>query len=341
MKGECDMKKKPNIRKFLLLFSFCFVLMQAVNIAVTGHWFSLTAYAEEEIHYEDADQDGYPDSIDKAYEKFAYDFYKDVVGNDVAQDCIAILDGTMFTSYGLEGVMESLYNALKTIGIALMTTYFLMELMDKVTREQFDVETLIRMLIKFIIAKTLIMDNGITILKAFLQIGNGMAATVSVAGAPAGVETFLHEIVKIIQTNNMVMDVVMGIVAVIPWLISKLVGLVIRAICYGRLIDIVVRGGFAPIGCCAIVQEGFSGHGIRYLKKYFGSILQGAVIMGILFVCSSVNAAVLNAMFDSTSATMTGIGGALAMIVEALVVGFTEIMCIVKSGQIANEVAGV
>ncbi len=336
------MKRKLNIQKFLLLFSFCFVLLQVANIAITGHWFNLVAYAEEEpIHYEDADQNGYPDSIDKIYEKFAYDFYKDIVGNDVAEDCIDILDGTLFSSYGLEGTMEALYNALKTIGLALMTTYFLMELMDKVTREQFDVETLIRMLIKFIIAKTLIMDNGITILEAFLKIGNGMAATLSVAGEPEGVADFLHQIVRIIQENNMILDIVMGILAVIPWLISKLVGLVIRAICYGRLIDIVVRGGFAPVGCCGMVQEGFSGHGIRYLKKYFGSILQGAVIMGILYVCSSVNAGVMTTMFDNMDGVGSSIGAALAMLVETLVVGFTEIMCIVKSSQIANEVAGV
>ncbi len=322
--------KIHGIRKVFFALFLCFLAVQVTSIAMTGHYFSIAAMAA----------DVYPLGIDKEYEKFAYNFYSDIVENNVSESCIEILDGTLFSSYGLEGTMTALYNALKTIGIALLTTYFLLELMDKVTREQFDVETLIRMLIKFIIAKTLIMDNGITILKAFLKIGNGMAATLGSTAPPAGTDAFLSQIAEIIQDNNMIMDIVIGILAVIPWLISKLVGLVIQAACYGRLIDIVVRGGFAPIGCAGMVQEGFSGHGIRYLKKYFGSILQGAVIMGMLYACASINASIMSAMFSNMHG-ISSIGAAMTMTVQTLVVGFTEIMCIIKSNQIANEIAGV
>lgn len=326
------MKKKRDIRKYLLLFGLCFFLVQAVTVVMTGHWFSFTAFAEGEGIY--------PPQIDKKYEQLAYYFYWDLMYDDMVKNCGDILNGSLFSDYGLENTMESIYNALKTIGIAMMTTYFLMELMDKVTREQFDVETLLRMLIKFIIAKTLIMDNGITILKAFLKIGNGMAVTLGTTGPPEGTVTaFLNHMVDMIEKNNMIMDIIIAILTVIPWLINKLVGLVIRAICYGRLIDIVVRGGFAPIGCCSMVQEGFSGHGIRYLKKYFGSILQGAVIMGILYVCGTISSFIFNTMLSNMTIT-NGIGAALGMVIETLVVGFTEIMCVVKSNQIANEIAG-
>lgn len=322
--------KKYGMKKILLVFGLCFLSVQAASLAMNGHFFSLAAMAA----------DIYPLEIDKGYERFAYDFYCDIAENNVSESCIEILDGTVFSSFGMEAAMTALYNALKTIGIALLTTYFLLELMDKVTREQFDVETLIRMLIKFIIAKTLIMDNGIAILKAFLKIGNGMAATLGSSAPPAGADAFLSQVAGFIQKNNMIIDIIIGLLAVIPWLISKLVELVIQAACYGRLIDIVVRGGFAPIGCAGMVQEGFSGHGMRYLKKYFGSILQGAVIMGMLYVCGSINTSILSAMFSNMHG-IGSIGAAMTMAVQTLVVGFTEIMCIIKSNQIANEIAGV
>ena len=320
------MKKRISIKQFILFGMIILSFIMAVPI-MKDFSQNITVYAEND----------YPDAIDKAYERIPYDNFKAIVVDETAKDCKEILDGTVFTEYGLENTMISIYNAIKTIGIGLLVALFLMELLDKITKGHMDAEQLIRMLIKYVVAKMLIADNGINILKAILAIGNGIAATLSSGGTIAGADKFLSDLATYLQDAEVIEDCIITVVSVIPFFVKSIIGVVIQATCYARLIDIVIRGGFAPIGCAGIVQEGFSGHGIRYIKKFFASCIQGGIIMAMLYVMSTVSTGIANSIIDSGG--FSSVGVLLTVMVKLLVIGFTQIMAVLKSGQLANDIA--
>lgn len=271
--------------------------------------------------------------IDKSYEEFAYSIC--TYGLNSSTDVSGILQN--FKKWGLSDIMEEIYGVIKLVGAALLVTYFLLELMDKVSKEQFDAEIFIKMYLKFIIAKMIILDNGIDILNAMIDIGTGLQVTVG--NIDVGIDA-RYEIAYVIQNQDMMMDVVIGILGCIPFLIKKLMDLVIHAMCYGVLIDITIRGAFAPIGCVSMVQDGFSGNGMRYLKKFLGACMQGAVILGIVYVCGRLSSNIMAVYFRGND-VFENIADILVYLISSIIVGLTELICITKSRQIAEEAAGV
>ena len=49
-----------------------------------------------------------------------------------------------------------------------------------------------------------------------------------------------------------------------------------------------VRSAFAPIGCADLMTGGANSNGVRYLKSLFAVALQGAVMIGVIFVSSNI-----------------------------------------------------
>ena len=277
--------------------------------------------------------------MDKPYEKFAYNMCTAEMVN--TSNVGGILQN--FEAWGLSDIMENLYGVIKLVGAALLVTYFLLELMDKASRELLDFEAFVRLYLKFIIAKMLILDNGILIIKAMVKIGIGLQTAVNgSAGLPLEIKT---QIAQLIQSQNMIMNIILGVLACIPFILKQIIGLVIYAMCFGALIDITIRGAFTPIGCVSMVQEGFSGNGMRYLKKFMGACLQGAVIMGIVFVCGQLSSYIIAASFPQTDDALLNaavdIVGVLTYLLSSILIFLTELICITKAKQIADDIAGV
>ena len=108
------------------------------------------------------------------------------------------------------------------------------------------------------------------------------------------------------------------------------------ATAYGRIFQIIIYGSLAPIGCAPIVQEGFSGHGMRYLKRYAAVCMQGAIIALILVIGEQVKISVMEGLsFDES------FSGCLAATMTGIVVTVAEVVSITQSKQIANDVLNV
>lgn len=311
-------------------FIFSFLLFFCLILGLSGYT-SVQAAGITKDNY----QDTYPDDVDSDNEKNAYDNYKSIITGEATKDCMPVLTGEKFTELGLDGTMETVYGAVKNIGIALLVVFFLTELLDKSTKQDYNLEILLRMLIKYFIMKA-IMDNGYFILQALLNISNALVGSINAASIGDQQITLLNQIGQAIADMDWISCVLMNLTGFIVSLIYKILGLIILAACYGRLFDITIRGGLAPIGCASMVQDGFTGHGLRYIKKYFSSCLEAVVIAAILFIGTKMSATTLSQL------TASGSGMAIAgSAISSLLIPATELMLILKAGSIANDVSGL
>lgn len=342
-----EKKRFMKLIRWIPVVALLFSVMIPIKSYAADSLYDSTAYQDGGTSYEDYesggyftivdetssdDNAGYPACFDSPVERWAYDLIKSIVGADGMSDYIGILTlKESTTGINVNNIMKELYNATLSIGLALLLAFFLLELIDRVTKEQFDAETMIRMLIKYLVGKA-IMENGIRLLQALMKIGNGL--TGSVAATEPFDMSALNRVVYYIDNTNMAEGFLFVILLAIPYALAKIVGIAIQAMCYARIFDIVLRGGFAPIGCCTMVQEGFTGHGLRYLKKFLGSCLQGAIMIGILVVAGMMSAGILeNTTWDSFI-------DALGSCFKLLIISFTELIVIMKAKPLADEVAG-
>jgi hypothetical protein len=70
----------------------------------------------------------------------------------------------------------------------------------------------------------------------------------------------------------------------VPYVLIAAALMIIQFFVYLRLMDIIVKMLFAPIGIADLGFAGTNGSGFRYLKKIAASALQGAVMVVILLI---------------------------------------------------------
>ncbi len=144
-----------------------------------------------------------------------------------------------------------------------------------------------------------------------------------------GIEDFLETFLKL----------------VLPWLAMVIGKGVALLMCYSLLIEIGVRRALTPLAVADIYGEGFRSTGARWLKKYAACFVRigiavmvcalGIVVMGLLahqtFGAGSTDK-------DADSQLMSGM---LEYLIKVVVVNFTVISVIGKTGEYANEALGV
>ena len=286
-----------------------------------------------------AQSGAYPIQIDKGYEKDCYDNFRFLFGSDQIEDIRGALD----FSFGGQKVavtdsIEAIYNSLAWIGTGLVVIFMCADILEKMTRDMIDGETVIRTFIKFVIIKAAI-DGGVPILKGIFDVGSSLTASLADGGSTS-IDNFLWSLADFIQDSGMLYCYVILFCSFIPYLIAWLLSLVILATAYGRIITIIVRGGFAPIACASMIQDGFSGNGMRYLKKFFGCVIQGAVILAIVIAGKTVMGFVVGNVIGGGINSLTSLGDFIGATLSCMVVLFTEVLLVLKSEQTAMDIAG-
>ena len=126
-------------------------------------------------------------------------------------------------------------------------------------------------------------------------------------------------------------------VLLIPWLLSKAIGVAGAFIGLQTLIDIGLRRLLAPLAVADVYQEGFKGPGIRYLKKFYASFLTIAIIL----IISNISATLITVMAESIDTTgVTGFSKGFSFVFSILTVNFTAIGSMFKANSWANDVTG-
>lgn len=281
-----------------------------------------TTAAKTDDKKKDKKNKDYPDGIDSGLERICYDFIKGTLNINLGKDMQNIIAGKSIKQ--VMNPLKKLYDTVKPVGMSLIVLYFLIEVIDKTTKENFSLEQFFRLMLKLLFAK-LLMDDGWTILNSLINIGNAFTGFMSVENTAlsASMKSYAEEI----DDANIIGEIAIMIQWLIPWLFSFICRLISQVICWGRTIEIGLRTVGAPVAMADIFQDGMHGGGFRYLKKYFAVCLQAFIIMVIIQVSGIVQSIII------------GDGG--VTMINAVIVGLTTCMMVIRSQQFANDMVGV
>lgn len=241
--------------------------------------------------------------------------------------------------YAIWNMIVQLYDALKTTGFLFVILYFLIDLMDKTTHDNFNVEHFIRQIIKLLVA-IIIINNGMKLLVYAFQLSSAFINSVTSAQGQATISSnqnaTSYATAKLQEMANNLKNTSLGayIAAIgyrctllIPWLGIKIAQVIILYMCWSRFIEIGLRAAFAPIGMADMFSNGLHGSGFRYFKKLCAVVLQGMFILAVVLIVQQINAAF---------AYQEGLE-----FFSRFVLLFAEIGLIKKSQSLANDLLGV
>ena len=267
----------------------------------------------------------YPTDIDKPLEKVCYDMVCDTLNVTLGKDMKEVITGN--TTTDMMKSMKPVYtDIVSPVGEALIVLFFLIELIDKTTKDNFSVEHFFKLMLKVVIAKFLI-ENGWDILTGCINVGSNLAGAITTD--PKGLTSkpkVLDQYAKEIQETNTIGNLGMIIQWFLPWVFAWISKMICIVICWGRMIELGVRAVTAPISMADIFQDGTHSGGFRYLRKFLGVCLQAAVIMIVIQVSGIIQGLI--------------IGKDTVTMFKAVVVGLSTCMLVVRSQQFASDLVG-
>ena len=219
---------------------------------------------------------------------------------------------------------QQFYNLLKPVGIILAVIYVLSEMMDRSMNDLQNPEYLAKGLMKLAIG-IIIIQNGYEIATWVIQLAS---YTTGLLSSPVGKITDGSKLCNYSKLVGMNMWEAIGEFAslMIPWILIMIASILTTVVCWIRVLDIIIRVIFAPIGMSDIMLGGVQSQGFKYLKRLGAAGLQGAIIFAIVKAYGIISGLI-----------GTGGGGWLAMVMLSFVV----CTMVFKAGSIANEVVGV
>lgn len=236
-------------------------------------------------------------------------------------------------SSSIADTMGTISDFLKPIAGVIVCMYFLMNLIDKATTDNFSSDQFIKMLLKLafsIIIIENITDWSVRIMDFGIAFTNGIASSIS------GISDLSTLDMQNIVENMGFWSKLGGMaILLIPWAISLLVRLGIYFLVYGRAIEIGVRAIFSPIGCSDLMNGGVNSNGFKYIKKMLAVSIQGGVML-IVVICSSL---LTRDVFANDLGNGVSIFD-LAFIAKYLGVSLSMVGIMAASKQIANDIIG-
>ena len=182
----------------------------------------------------------------------------DIGGEDLFDGILEILTKDPFTAYGVGGIVQSLYTMVVSVAMMLMFIYFLIGVVDKMTSENFTWEQLWKQMAMLLAAK-LVIEHGLQIMQLMSQVGvefvdlvmdQGMEYTMEGGLEDGTIETIIEgfeDRYSFAGLFKVIGDLVLFVYLLIPWLLSWIMGMAVKIICYTRLIEIYIRASFAPL----------------------------------------------------------------------------------------------
>lgn len=268
---------------------------------------------------------------------------EDLCGTDLFTGLLETLQINLFDPSGsysaVLSLVRSLYSSfIQPVAISLMIIYFLLALVDKMTSENFTWEQMGRQMCMFL-ASFYLINHGFEILELLFRFG--LLLTQDVAGEVKdgfGDKTLLMEQFELFKNDNkpaikILEDILLFIYLLVPWLLSWVMGIAVKIICYTRIIEIYIRATFAPIALSDFFHSGFQGAGWRFLKGFLAVALQSALILAIAGIFSN--------LFPLIMKTSTEWGSFFRFIGMYLALMASAVMLMFKSLGISKELLGV
>lgn len=201
-----------------------------------------------------------------------------IYGDGIIQDCITAIS---FKADIFTGTINSIGTVVKPVAGVLVCIYFMIELMNKLTNDNFSSEQFIKMLIKLVFS--IIMIENIPQWSIYLM-NFSTVFTDAIKGSIPGIASI--DASAIIDKFSFLETLGALALMLLPYAASFVVKIAVTFIGYGRAIEIGLRSAFAPIGCADLVTGGTNSSGFRYIRRMLGIALQGGVMIAVV-ICSS------------------------------------------------------
>ena len=246
------------------------------------------------------------------------------------------------------GIYETVWNVAVAIydgvcvpiGTALVLIYFLVNIIEKVTQQNFDLEYVIKSLLKLFVGLYLI-QNGLSLMTtiyslSFSFLNEVVSNSISQGELQITAQTAFKQLTGeewnqtaswgFIKSFNHTWDY---ITIFIPWLGIMVLKIVVRFVCYTRLIEFYIKTATAPIALSDFFTEGMHSNGWKFIKGYIAIALQAGVIM------------LATVIFNALSAGIYTSGeGWWAFIIKYLALGFATVGVMLKSLSLTKEIVG-
>lgn len=175
----------------------------------------------------------------------------------------------------------------------VMFMFFIIAIVDKMTMENFTWEQLWRQLC-MLLASAYLITNALEILATLYSIGIVFVNNIYEGRDLDSDKSFMDQtddLIKGFQDNfgdGFFGDLLLILFLLVPFIGAWLIRMAVIIICYTRLIELFIRTIFAPIALADFFHSGLQGAGWRYLKNYLAVALQGAVLLCIGIIFSSL-----------------------------------------------------
>lgn len=223
---------------------------------------------------------------------------------------------------------EMLYNSVSVLGALMVFIYFLLEIAEVQMNDGFTYETLTRHTVHTIIA-LLMIRNGFEIARLGIVWCNDVLNAVTENAKGNVYRAFTCATCPYQEaTSGMLYLNPIGMIVyfAIPKIVMTICFMIIRVICWSRVLDIMVRVILAPIGMSDMMHNGSNSNGVKYLKKLLSSVIQGACIVGTV-MCYNELCAVIR--------------GGVSGFIGAIVLGLALITMMKQTSGVANDIMGI
>lgn len=194
-------------------------------------------------------------------------------------------------------MMNTIFDLLKPVGFALITTFFIIHMIDAVSKDTITLDNFVKSLIGLVIVISLAANSG-QIMTAIFNIGESSIDSVySGITQPDGssdksiVDQHIDEAAETLTINYGAAAIFL---ALILWLMHQIVIIGIDVAAFSRIIDIGWRAACMPIGLSNSFEGGVNSSGIRYLKGFIAAVFSGALMLIICAIGFSLATSLLN-----------------------------------------------
>lgn len=193
---------------------------------------------------------------------------------------------------------KDLYEALSLLGSVMVFIYFLLEIAEVQLNDGFTYESLTRHALKTIAAIMIIM-NGFTIIEYGMVACSDILQSLVDSISSNPVKPFDAKTCPYHDVAGKFLGMPTGAIGVyvyyaIPGLVMDICFIILRVICWARVLDIMIRVILAPIGMADFMHGGESSNGVRYFKKLLSSVLQGACIVATFLCYNELSLCIMN-----------------------------------------------
>jgi len=233
---------------------------------------------------------------------------------------------------GLWNMIEGIFNCLLPIGYSLLALFFMLDFLNKtVTFRIAKIENIIKILIRMVLAKV-VMQSSFEILGLIYQSISDLISLVY--NSPDTIQNIVDIAELKTQLEGMkLMELIMFQVNFMPIkLIMNFLLILIKVICYGRIIELYVFTALAPLPLSTMANEEYNNVAKRFFQHYISICLQGLIIM---IACMSFSG-IANTILVSTanSSAELGMWGTISSCLVLLLV-------ITQSKNWAKQIVGV